>query len=330
MTAGDAEPDEVLAVELLRADPSAPADPARFSADGAVGPGCYPQGPPMVPAAAPPSTARLRADLARGGAGPERWAADEGLLARCADASLAASLAFLDATVGAPLLPLVVGGGAGVARFVWGDVGSRVAGRDPADAGVVVVSARYRHEHPALVSGSVLHQLCSPVGSPSSRAREVLLHGLLAVVQAQLLDVLPELADAGTELARRQHTLVLTLLHSRPRGSASVRMVAPDGAGTIPGGAPAMQTPDLASVPFAPDRADGAAPPTLVAVLSPWIDPPEGGWVLGWPLVAAVDAGMLDAVLPPARRARVEAALGVLAGPAAAVARFTPPPTMRR
>ncbi len=87
-------------------------------------------------------------------------------------------------------------------------------------------------------------------------------------MHAQLLARDPALAGT-TELARRQSSITITLLNSRRPGSARITLVAPDGPGTIPGGAPAMETPDFWSVPFGPAAADGAAVPDVVrAVLA--------------------------------------------------------------
>ena len=95
-------------------------------------------------------------------------------------------------------------------------------------------------------------------GPGAGHAEETLLHALGAYVHAQLLARDADLADLGTELARRQNSLTITLLNSRRPGAAAITLVAPDGPGTIPGGAPQMQTPDFWCVPFAPLAADGA------------------------------------------------------------------------
>ncbi len=84
----------------------------------------------------------------------------------------------------------------------------------------------------------------------------------------QLVARTPALAHTGTELARRQNSLAITLLNSRHPGSADISVVALDGPGTIPGGAPNMQTADFWSIPFVSGPATAAdAPPLLGTVL---------------------------------------------------------------
>ncbi len=94
-----------------------------------------------------------------------------------------------------------------------------------------------------------------------SDAEETVLHALLAAVHLQVISRSPTLAGT-TELARRQNSLALSLLCSRRPGEPEIRIVAPDGLGTIPGGAPSMQTPDFWSIPFAPEH-PAPRPPTL-------------------------------------------------------------------
>src|SRR5262249_7267616 len=112
-----------------------------------------------------------------------------------------------------------------------------------------VVNDRYRAEHPALLAASLTHDLLWS-GPGAGQYEECMLHALGAMVHVQLLAIAPRLASLGTELARRQNSLAITLLNSRHPGAADVSLIAPDGPGTIPGGAPAMQTPDFWSIPF--------------------------------------------------------------------------------
>jgi hypothetical protein len=123
-----------------------------------------------------------------------------------------------------------------------------------------VVNDRYRYEPFPLLAGSILHDLLHHEPAISDD-EETLLHALLAAVHLQVISRSPEVAGT-TELARRQNSLALSLLCSRHPGEPEVRMVAPDGLGTIPGGAPSMQTPDFWSIPFAPDKLE-PRPPTL-------------------------------------------------------------------
>jgi hypothetical protein len=105
-------------------------------------------------------------------------------------------------------------------------------------------------------------------GPGAGHAEETVLHALGAYVHTQLLARAPALATARTELARRQNSVTITLLNSREAGVSTITLVAPRGPGTVPGGAPAMQTPDFWSVPFGPTVADGAAvDATALAVL---------------------------------------------------------------
>jgi hypothetical protein len=132
---------------------------------------------------------------------------------------------------------------------------------------VRVVNDRYRAEVPTLLAGSLAHDLLW-TGRGAGQYEEVVLHALVALVHAQLLARDPSLASTGTELARRQNSLAITLLNSRHPGSAELAVRAPDGPGTIPGGAPGMQTPDFWSIPFVAGRPEaGDAPALLGAIL---------------------------------------------------------------
>ena len=84
------------------------------------------------------------------------------------------------------------------------------------------------------------------------------------MVHLQLLARAPALAHTGTELARRQNALAITLLNSRHPGDPAIALVAPDGPGTIPGGAPSMQTPDFWSIPFVGDGPHESGAPVLL------------------------------------------------------------------
>ena len=278
-----------------------PARPELFTPD------LYPAGPPLEPAAAPgPSHHDLLADLVvlsgeHRSDGPMHWHVDERLIATVPDDALRAGVAALAATIGAPLLDWLVAPDCSVQSLAWGDPGgSRIAGlAQPADRETHrVVNVRYRHEHPFLVAGSLLHQLCWNPGA-ENHPQEVLLHALLAVAHAQLLDAVPSLVGT-TELARRQQSLVLSLLCSRPAGGDRIRVIAPDGAGTIPGGEPSMQTPDLWSIPFAQGEDPIPAPPTLGLVLAPWVpaDALPDPLTQSRATVEVVDAHALDRWLP--------------------------------
>ena len=280
---------------------SPPSRPELFTPD------LYPAGPPLAAATPPgPSTATLLADLAalsgeHRADGPMHWHIDPRLVDRVPDDDVRAGVAALGATVGAPLLDWLVADDCPVASIAWGDPGGdRIAGlAQPADRETHrVVNERYRHEHPFLLAGSILHQLCWNPGV-DNHPQEVLLHALLAVAHAQILEVVPHLVGT-TELARRQQSLVLSLLCSRPAAGDRVRIIAADGAGTIPGGAPSMQTPDLWSIPFAPGEEPVPAPDALGTVLAPWVpseDLPEP-LTAARATVEAIDAHALDRWLP--------------------------------
>jgi hypothetical protein len=242
--------------------------------------------------------------------GPMHWHVDERLIRRVPDASVRAGVAALAATIGAPLLDWLVDEGCPVTSIAWGDPGGRrMAGvARPADRpSHRVVHERYRHEHPFLATGPVLRELCrNPVAA--GHAQAVLGHALSAVAHAQLLALLPSLVGT-TELARRQQSLVLALVSSRPAGSERVRIVAPDGSGTLPGGAPERNTPDLWSLATGAPQDAVPAPATVALVLRPWLADPVA--TVDRPLVEAVDERCLDRWLPPPTLRAVLAALAV-------------------
>jgi hypothetical protein len=241
----------------------------------------------MVPAAGPAIDAggarAALADLGIHGEGADRLDAPE-LCSRVPDPGVRAGLLALSVTIAAPLLDAFLRGEATVDRLAYGTPGSpgRVVG--PADgagarARVVnarVVNRRYQAEHPALLALSLTHDLLWR-GPGASQCEEATLHALGAMAHIQLLARCSRLASTGTELARRQNSLAITLLNSRRPGSADLSLIAPDGPGTIPGGAPSMQTRDFWSIPFVGNGPhDGDAPPSLAPVLRKVLDPRAG------------------------------------------------------
>jgi hypothetical protein len=181
-----------------------------------------------------------------------------------------------------------------------------------------VVNDRYQAEHPALLVLSLTHDLLWR-GPGASQCEESTLHALGAMAYTQLLARCPELASAGTELARRQNSLAITLLNSRRPGSADIALIAPDGPGTIPGGAPSMQTRDFWSIPFVGDGPrDGDAPALLAPVLRRVVD---AGVSLPAPLRYDDELGALlsehlgRAWLPLDDQWRAAAALGLVDDP---------------
>src|SRR5690349_310818 len=209
-------------------DPLAPAP--RVPADvGLFTPDLYPDAPPLVPAS--------------GEQHP--------------DASIEAVMAQLAGTAGEPVLEAWTAGRTAVMRLGYGTptAPGRVVGPDA--AGARVVNGRYRAEDARLLLPSLVHDLLWS-GPGAGHAEETVLHALGAYVHAALLARDPALATTGTELARRQSSVTITLLNSRRPGASTITLVAPDGPGTVPGGAPGMQTADFWSVPFGPASADGA------------------------------------------------------------------------
>jgi hypothetical protein len=335
----EAAGDEVeLARRVLALPPRPPRRPALFTSGALFGePGIYPDGPAMAPAPGPaPERDRLAlmaaTTLTRLGAPPD--AAD-----RClapppgtgvpVDPTIRVSMAILARTVAGPAVAafpgrttatsLSFGQPASPGRVVGPPSGKAGGGLG---AGPRVVNRRYRAEHPALLAPSLAHDL---LWSPerAGHAAEAMLHALAAMVHLQLVASQPSLAHLGTELCRRQNSLAITLLNSRRPGSDRIVLVAPDGPGTIPGGAPAMQTPDFWSVPFAA-VADSPAPELAAEVFTPLLDGGSAGPGLPPPAPAF---GFTEAYgrwfgerlgsswLPPLDQLRASVALG-LVGPA--------------
>ncbi len=278
---------------LLEQPPAPPIDPDRFSSNTLFGqPGIYPSGSPMQPATGDPADEadavgmieRLvddaLVDTALGHFGSPH------LVERVPDAALRAALLVLSGGPAEPVLDAFLVGSAPVDRLEFGtpDGNGRVVGlrpSAPAGSATRVVNDRYRSEHPALIAPSLAHALCHH-GDQASRAEEATLHGLLAAAHIWLLASDPALADLGTELSRRQASLTISLLNARAPGSWRASIRCPDGAGTIPGGNPSLQGPDLWSIPFNDRRADEcelSVPPPVrasLARLAPDTAPPPG------------------------------------------------------
>jgi hypothetical protein len=288
-------PTDAALAALLAAAPRAPGDPDLFSSNTLFGePGIYPQGSPMAPATgdAPTEAEALAGLEAVGITDAAGRMHDAALRARAPEPGPRAGLVALSATAAAPLLDAFVAGETAVGTLGLGATASpgRIVGPG-ADGppGERLVNERYRAEHPALLAGSLAHDLLWS-GPGAGQYEEVTLHALCALVHVQLLARAPFLAGQGTELARRQNSLAITLLNSRHPGADDLAVRASDGPGTIPGGAPAMQTPDFWSIPFVsgpPTTAD--APALLGTVLATvtgdpgvptplWYDAALGEW----------------------------------------------------
>jgi hypothetical protein len=309
---------EAAVTAVLARDPRPPREPGLFTSNVLFGePGIYPDGPPMTPASGPgldDAAARVAlrelADVLPAGARTPVDAFDDPALRRVAAEPLVrAGLAALVGTVVEPALDaLLAAQGEPIGLGPTASPG-RVVG-PAADGGGRCVNDRYRAEHPALVTPSLAHALLWS-GPGAGRCEEVALHALTAMVHAQWVARRPALAHLGTELARRQNSLLVTLLHSRDAGSAAVTLVAPTGPGTIPGGAPAMQTRDFAGIPFVTgDDPQRACPPELLTILG--IGPPASGLRYEPALFGRFDRLLARGWLTPGERVTVAVALGLL------------------
>jgi hypothetical protein len=281
---------EEVARQVLALPPRPPRSTDLFSSDTVFGErGLYPDGPPMVPAPGPPvdaatlrertATTLARLDGATGARPPVPVPHDRDATQ---EPEIAAALAILARTAAAPAaVAFPRRTTARSLRFGTPASAGRVVGPpEPADgtgadAGVRVVNERYRAEHPALLAPSLAHDLLWSPGT-AGHAAEALLHALAAIVHLQIVARVPALAHLGTELCRRQNSLAITLCNSRSPGTDRITLVAADGPGTIPGGDPALQTPDFWSIPFAP-VADAPAPPLAAEVLVPLLGPDPDG-----------------------------------------------------
>ncbi len=253
--------DPSAAERLLEPAPRPPAEVDRFSSNTLFGqPGVYPDGSPMEPASGGALDDSRAMQVLRvlldddGGEEAIQHFGDSSLSERVPDPSLRAALLLLTGGPAEPLLAAFLDGDAHVDRLRFGvpDGEGRIVGHavgDPLESSARVVNERYRAEHPAVIAPSLAHALCHH-GDRASCAEEATLHGLLAAVHAWLLAAEPSLADLGTELSRRQASLTISLLNARSPGSWRASIRCPDGPGTIPGGNPSLQGPDLWSIPF--------------------------------------------------------------------------------
>ena len=260
---------------LLAAPPRPPRDPSLFTSGLRFGvPGIYPQGSPMEPAAGPPideaDAHRIITDLVplRDPGALDRSLAlldDPDVVGRIPDPAVRAALALLVPTIAAPLVVSFLDRTSPVETIAMVDMpdSSRtfgpIAGGGRGDR---ALNGRYAAEHPLAIAPSLVHHLGWL--ATGDRYEEVLLHGLLAVVHLQWIAAIPGLALTNTELTRRQNSMALTLANSRRPGAIHPSMRADDGPGVIPGGDPALSTPDLWSVPLARESASGAAVPAAV------------------------------------------------------------------
>jgi hypothetical protein len=315
---------EARARDVLAVPPRPPLDVSRFTSNPLFGqPGIYPDGPPMEPATdAPMSPPRIQSELHRllgaCATSPSESFDDATLANAFPDPALRAAASLLQGTVAAPALEAQLEAGT-LPRYDYGAPASpgRIIGLpdgSAADASTRVVNERYRGEHFALVTPSLAHDLLyDPEGAGIHE--EAFLHALLAMVHLQLLAAAPDLGDLRTELARRQHSLAITLLNSRRPGDDRIRLIAPDGPGTIPGGDPRLQSPDFWSIPFGGSAPETPAPAMLRAVLDRLAAPEDASAapvVFGDELARWVDDHHGRGWLPVRAQLRASVALGLI------------------
>jgi len=252
---------------LLERPPRHPLHPEYFSSNTLFGqPGIYPGGPAMAPASGTHLDEAGGRDVLRELLGDPldesklshtlAWFDDRALTERVPDPLVRAALLLLTGGPAEPVLNAFLNGTTPVSSFSIGTpdgqgriIGRAAGGDHAADEGHRVLNQRYGAEHPAVVAPSLAHAICHH-GARASNAEEATLHGLLGAVHTWLLAHRPELAWLGTELSRRQASLTITLLNARSPGSWRASIRCPDGPGTIPGGNPSLQCPDLWSIPF--------------------------------------------------------------------------------
>lgn len=258
--ATEALPSPERARQLLRGAPTVPRRVELFSSNTLFGqPGIYPSGPPMVPARGTPlDDTGARELLTASLDGSERSTAlerydDASLATRWPDPLVRCALLLLSDGPASPLVHAAVSGETALRSLRIGEprAPGRVIGPAAQRAGMSerVLDQRYCAEHPAVVAPSIAHALCHH-GVRASDEEEATLHGLLAATHTFLISKDPSIATLGTELSRRQNSLTITLLNARSPGSTRASIRCPDGPGTIPGGNPQLQCPDLWSIPF--------------------------------------------------------------------------------
>lgn len=246
--------------ELLCAPPVVPADISAFSSNTLFGqPGIYPDGPDMEPASGVPLDESAALAVIGRCLDPQHTDAarttflDGDVARRVPEPPLRAALVLLTGGPASPVLDAFVAGTTPVQQLGIGPAAGRgrVVGpeRDDPDPARRVLDERYGAEHPAVIAPSLAHALCHH-GQHAGNAEEATLHGLLAAVHTWLLATTPALGALRSELARRQASLTITLLNARAPGSWRASIRCPEGPGAIPGGNPALQGPDLWSIPF--------------------------------------------------------------------------------
>ncbi|MET7717243.1 hypothetical protein [Streptomyces sp. NPDC005407] len=129
----------------------------------------------------------------------------------------------------------------------------------------IVFNQNYSREHFALFIGVMGHEIMHD-DNANSGSEEGILHGLTAMVHAQVVSRHPDLAYGGTELTQRTNTAVLAWLNSKNRDSPISRLVASTGLGVYPGGAIAAA--DFWSLFGDPSDSSPAPVPVFAQVLA--------------------------------------------------------------
>jgi hypothetical protein len=310
------------AVDLaLSLPPQQPRSISLFSSNELFGePGIYPEGSAMQPASGELWSEAESRDALAEITGLEDLALfdDPDLSARCPHAGPRAAFAMLSSTIAAPLVEGFLNRQISVSSIAVGVTRSpgRVVG--PVEGGpevMRVVNDRYRAEHPALMASSIAHDLLWNVGG-AGQFEEATLHMVVALVHLQLVAKSPSIAHTGTELARRQNSLAISLLNSRQPGESIIRVIAPDGPGTIPGGASKMQSIDFWSIPFV----GGEPAPSPIPTLLPSVLRLATGSSTDLSMSGNYDQSLgeelsscgLGGALPPTPQLRAMVALGLL------------------
>ncbi len=173
-------------------------------------------------------------------------------------------------TVAAPVLDAFVAGATPVETVGLGATSSpgRIVGPATDDGATAtrVVNERYRAEVPTLLAGSLAHDLLWS-GPGAGQYEEVVLHALVALVHLQVLARTPVARAHGYRARPASELACDHVAQFAPPGSADIAVRAPDGPGTIPGGAPGMQTPDFWSIPFVGGPRTTSDAPELLGVV---------------------------------------------------------------
>lgn len=238
----------------------------------------YPESTPMPPASGPKlSEDETRRRLVRflhqqsgKHSGPVRRALalfdNPTVQAKIPDPALRAAYAAMVDTLWEPTIDHFLNSG----RFTtatFGDTGGAIAQSISNGDGTkrIVFNQSYDREHFALFTAWMGHEIMHDDTS-GSLSEEGILHGLSAMVHAQVLFRHPEIAYGGTELTQRNNTAVLAWLNSKNRNSPVSQLVAPTGLGVYPGGA--IVAPDFWGLFGNPTDSSPAPTPVFSQILA--------------------------------------------------------------